>query len=114
MKWFKKKKEEIELLNVKEAIKRKNIAEKNFWKEQFKKRDARIKNEPYVRDVSTWSGWEAHVEDDFFYYLSLYNPAEDKSKFEENGFHDEFKILKNDDDYKKYNINSYCYKYRKR
>jgi hypothetical protein len=111
MKWFKKSKEEIELLDVKEAIKRKNIAEKNFFKEEFKKQKARNKNELYVRDISIWSGWEAHGVDENFYYFSLHNPTKDKSKFEENSFHDEFKILKNDEDYKEYNINSY--KYRK-
>lgn len=112
MKWFKKSKEEIELLDVKEAIKRKITAEKNFFKQEHKKQKAREKNKPYIVDVSIWSGWEAHGVDDNFYYISLHNPTEDKSKFEENGFHDEFKIIKKVEDYRKYNLCSY--KYRKR
>jgi hypothetical protein len=107
---FKKKSEDIELLTIFEAVKRYVRAHENFLIEERKKYDAKKLDQVYIPDKKFWNGFEGFNKDDDFIYLSLFNcDIDPKTKtypfryfVQKDGFHDEFKILRSDENESQY------------
>ena len=106
----------IPLVTLNEALHRFSKADEGFLQEERKKRDARLANKEFVRDISKWAGSECYYYDKKYCYIALINQYRDPSvteypfKYivETDGFHDEFKIPV--DEYRQFSCQKNNYK----